>query len=183
MFVFGCFVLSCQTALAGSCPSGTIVSLWVPRDGLLASGRPSFERVVSGTQPLRKETPKRSAWPASTTRSFPADHALTHNEHPRAGYRTLRFAPRPIVLLGRHVIASRVSKPARSDVPIAQNARSRAWSLRRSFQFGSRSAPSRAALLAWFSAASFWAFPLDRALCCCPAASVAERTSGTGRHY
>ena len=28
----------------------------MPRDGLLASGRPSFERVVNGTQPLRKET-------------------------------------------------------------------------------------------------------------------------------
>ena len=86
------------------------MSLWVPRDGLLASGRPSFERVVSGTQPMRKETPKRSAWPASTTWSFPADHALTHNEHPRAGYRTLCFAPRPIVLLGRRVIASPVTR-------------------------------------------------------------------------
>jgi hypothetical protein len=56
-------------------------------------------------------------------------------------------------------------------------------SLRRSSHFGSRSAPSRAALLAWLKPASSWAFPLDRALCGRPAASVAERSSETGRHY
>ena len=56
-------------------------------------------------------------------------------------------------------------------------------SLRRSSHFGSRSAPSRAALLARLMAESSWAFPLDRALCGRPAASVAERRSGTGRHY
>ena len=60
---------------------------------------------------MRKETTRRSACAGFHHRSFPADHALTHNEHPRAGYRTLRFAPRPIVLLGRRVIASRVPRP------------------------------------------------------------------------
>ena len=44
-----CIWLFCSVlpeCAGGSCPSGTIVSLWVPRDSLLASGRPSFERVV-----------------------------------------------------------------------------------------------------------------------------------------
>jgi len=57
------------------------------------------------------------------------------------------------------------------------NPRSCQAPLRRSSHGGSRSAPSRAALLTFFMAASSWACPLDRALCGRPAASVAEQRS------
>ena len=125
-------------------------------------------------------------------------HVLTHNEHPSCGLSDTSLRSRPIVLLGRHVMASPVPRPGAPDPPKTNRNRMRRavrpraetrqpspgpGSLRRSFHFGSRSAPSRAALLAWLMAASFWAFPLDRALCGRPAASVAERTSETGRHY
>ena len=88
-----------------------------------------------------------------------------------------------MVLLGRPLLRRRCQDPARPD-PLKTNrnrmrhaVRPRAenpepspapGSLRRSSHFGSRSAPSRAALLAWLKAASSWAFPLDCALCRLP---------------
>jgi len=125
-------------------------------------------------------------------------HVFTHNEHPSCGLSDTSLRSRPIVLLGRPLLRRRCQDPARPDPPKTNRNRMRRavrpraetrqpspapGSLRRSSHFGSRSAPSRAALLAWLMAASFWAFPLDRALCGRPAASVAERRSETGRHY
>ena len=124
-------------------------------------------------------------------------HVFTHNEHRVTGYRTLAALasdspPR------RPLLRRACQDPARPDpprqaatalgaprVPATETRQPSPapGSLRRSSHFGSRSAPSRAALLAWLMAESSWAFPLDRALCGRPTASVAERCSGTGRHY
>ena len=186
---------------------------WAPpcrvheHDYVGASGRPPSVRPVPRSRACqfrthqRKETTQRSA---AEYRSrllglgrFLQMHVFTHNEHRVTGYRTLAALasdspPRA------SVIASSVPDPARPDpprqaatahgaprVPATETRQPSpiSGSLRRSSHFGSRSAPSRAALLAWLMAASWWAFPLDRALCGRPAASVAERSSGTGRHY
>ena len=107
--------------------------------------------------------------------------ALASDSPPRASVIASRVprpgAPRPAATGRDRLGAPRVpATETRQPSPVP-------GSLRRSSHFGSRSAPSRAALLAWLMAASSRAFPLDRALCGRPAASVAERSSGTGRHY
>ena len=108
-----------------------------------------------------------------------------------AGMLTHSLRSRPIVRRGRPLLRRECQDPARPDPPRqaatalgaprvpatkTRQPSPASGSLRRSSHFGSRSAPSRAALLAWLTAASSWAFPLDRALCGRPAASVAERT-------
>ena len=147
---------------------------WAPpcrvheHDYVGASGRPPSVRPVPRSRACqfrthqRKETTQRSAAeyrrPAFTFGSFPADarvHASSvpdpaRPDPPRQAA-TAHGAPR--------VPATETRQPS----PIS-------GSLRRSSHFGSRSAPSRAALLAWLMAASWWAFPLDRALCGRPAA-------------
>ena len=203
IYLLGCFILlffSFQRALAAPCRVHVHDSRWCLGTAALKGAVPRSRACQFRTH-QRKETTQRSAAeyrrPSFTFGSFPAYPPSSRITNTRVtGYRTLAALasdspPRA------SVIASRVPRPGAPrpaetgrDRP-RRAARSRetrqpspvSGSLRRSSHFGSRSAPSRAALLAWLTVASSWAFPLDRALCGRPAASVAERSSETGRHY
>ena len=118
-------------------------------------------------------------------RSFPADHAPTHNEQPPrlvGHFASLASDSRD----GRHVIASSVARPRRAQdaeddarvlrgappVPAKKKcttAGNSSWSLRRSFQSGSRNraVKGRSARVV-FPITSAAACPLDRALVGCP---------------
>ena len=111
-FVF--FILSSvRWPLRAACPFMTLV----PRDGLLASGQ-SLVRVrassvlISGRKrPRRVRSARGVPRPPFASGSFPAylpSSRITNTL--RAGYRTLASS-RPIVLLGRHVMASSVTGP------------------------------------------------------------------------
>ena len=197
-FLFVLFFPACAGPLRAACTSMTLL---VPRDCRPKGRSPSFARVpvpyssAEGNDPAVGRGVPQAVFYVRVVSCRCTCSRITNTRV--TGYRTLAALasdspPRA------SVIASRVPRPGaprpaetgrdRPGAPRVPATKTRQpspapGSLRRSSHFGSRSAPSRAALLAWLMAASSWAFPLDRALCGRPAASVAERSSGTGRHY
>jgi hypothetical protein len=86
---------------------------WCLGTAALKAVSPSFESVPVPYFPAEGNDPG-SRQAVYSTRSFPADHAPTHNEHPRYGLSNTSLRSRPIVRRGRHVIASRVARPRRA---------------------------------------------------------------------
>ena len=113
-YLLVCLLCSFQHALAAPCRVH-VHDCWVPRDGLLASGRPSFGRVpvpysISGRK-RPNGRPRSTAGRLLRPGRFLQMHVLTHNEHPSCGLSDTSLRSRPIVLLGRHVMASPVPRP------------------------------------------------------------------------
>jgi hypothetical protein len=92
--------------------------LLVPRDGLLASGqslvraRASSVLISGRKRPRRVRSARGVPRPPFAPGTFPAYPPIfTHNEHPSCGLSDTSLRSRPIVLLGRHVMASSVTGP------------------------------------------------------------------------